>query len=84
MIVSVRDKMKIVFNAIRCGLGNNGGTRTIVKSAKVLRLLGVDAYILAKANQYTWDEIVGEIYEVYQSEIKDLQTIPFGNFRLNS
>jgi|TARA_B100001939_G_C16594786_1_gene468426 hypothetical protein len=37
-----------------------------------------------KVRQYTWDEIVGEIYEVYQSEIKDLQTIPFGNFRLNS
>ena len=37
-----------------------------------------------KVRQYIWDEIVGEIYEVYQSEIKDLQTIPFGNFRLNS
>ena len=34
--------------------------------------------------QYTWDEIVKGIYEVYPSELKDLQTIPFGKFRLNS
>ena len=37
-----------------------------------------------EVRQYTWDEIPGGIYEVYQSEIKDLQTIPFGKFRLNS
>lgn len=34
--------------------------------------------------QYTWDEVAGGIYEVYSSEIKDLQAIPFGKFRLNS
>lgn len=34
--------------------------------------------------QYTWDEIPGKIYEVYSSEIKDLQSLPFGNIRLNS
>lgn len=37
-----------------------------------------------EVRQYTWDEIPGGIYEVYPSEIKDLQTIPFGKFRLNS
>jgi len=37
-----------------------------------------------EVRQYTWDEIAGGIYEVYPSEIKDLQTIPFGKFRLNS
>lgn len=37
-----------------------------------------------EVRQYTWDEIPGGIYEVYQSELKDLQTIPFGKFRLNS
>ena len=34
--------------------------------------------------QYTWDEIPGKIYEVYSSEIKDLQQLPFANIRLNS
>ena len=37
-----------------------------------------------EVRQYTWDEIPGGIYEVYPSELKDLQTIPFGKFRLNS
>lgn len=37
-----------------------------------------------KIRQYTWEEVVGQVYEVYKSEIKDLQTIPFGKFRLNS
>ena len=34
--------------------------------------------------QYTWDEIPGKIYEVYSTEIKDLESLPFGNIRLNS
>jgi len=34
--------------------------------------------------QYTWDEIPGKIYEVYTSEIKDLQELPFAHIRLNS
>lgn len=34
--------------------------------------------------QYTWSEVAGSLYEVYPSEIKDLQAIPFGNIRLNS
>jgi hypothetical protein len=34
--------------------------------------------------QYTWSEVAGSLYEVYQSELKDLQAIPFGNIRLNS
>jgi len=37
-----------------------------------------------KPRQYTWSEVPGGVYEVYASEIKDLQMIPFANFRLNS
>ena len=37
-----------------------------------------------ETRQYTWDEIPGKIYEVFPSEIKDLQEIPFANIRLNS
>lgn len=37
-----------------------------------------------KVKQYTFNEIPGSIHEVYASEIKDLQAIPFANFRINS
>ena len=37
-----------------------------------------------EVRQYTWNEVAGSLYEVYASEIKDLQTLPFANFRLNS
>ena len=34
--------------------------------------------------QYTLDEIPGSIYEVYKSELKDLEMIPFGKMRINN
>ena len=34
--------------------------------------------------QYTWDEIPGQLYEVYSDEIADLREIPFKKIRLNS
>ena len=34
--------------------------------------------------QYTWNEVPGGIYEVNASEVKDLQALPFANFRLNN
>ena len=37
-----------------------------------------------ETRQYTWSEIPGSIYEVYPSEVKDLQQLPFANFRLNN
>ena len=37
-----------------------------------------------ETRQYTWDEVAGGLYEVYPSEVKDLQMIPFANFRLNT
>ena len=37
-----------------------------------------------ETRQYTWDEIPGKIYEVYPTEVKDLQELPFANIRLNS
>ena len=33
--------------------------------------------------QYTWDEIAGGLYQVYDDELNDLDTIPFAKFRLN-
>ena len=37
-----------------------------------------------KTRQYTWNEVAGGLYEVYPSEVKDLQMIPFANFKLNT
>lgn len=37
-----------------------------------------------EVRQYTWDEIPGSIYEVYATEIKDLQEIPFQKIRINN
>ena len=34
--------------------------------------------------QYTYNEIVGQIYEVYSDEVSDVREITFGKFRLNS
>lgn len=34
--------------------------------------------------QYTWDEIPGGIYEIYASEVKDLEALPFRKIRLNN
>jgi hypothetical protein len=38
-------------------------------------------YHWGEIRQYTWDEIAGRMYEVYQDEIGDLRRIPFGNIR---
>lgn len=34
--------------------------------------------------QYTWNEIAGQLYEIYKEELADAREIPFQNIRLNS
>ena len=34
-----------------------------------------------ETRQYTWDEVAGGLYEVYQEEILDLKRLPFSNIR---
>ena len=34
-----------------------------------------------ESRQYTWSEVAGGVYEVYPSEVKDLQMIPFANYQ---
>lgn len=41
-------------------------------------------YHWGEERQYTWDEVAGGMYEVYQEELSDLRKLPFGNIRLNS
>jgi|WetSurSiteA1Bulk_404760.scaffolds.fasta_scaffold00135_8 hypothetical protein len=48
--------MKLAFDLRACGLGNNGGSRTIILSNKELRNLGHESYIICnpKHNHFTW------------------------------
>lgn len=49
--------MNILFNASVSGLGNNGGTKTIIKSVETLRKLGHNADIWYISNFYTWGDV---------------------------
>jgi len=37
-----------------------------------------------EVRQYTYQEIVGQIYEIYTDELADARELPFAKFRLNS
>ena len=41
-------------------------------------------YHWGEMRQYTWQEVVGQLYEIYPDEIADAREIPFGKIRLNS
>lgn len=50
--------MKIVFNLYNVGLGNNGGSRTIIKCAETLSSLGENVVIFTNNRiKYTWSKI---------------------------
>lgn len=46
--------MNILFNASVCGLGNNGGTKTIIRCAETLQAMGHNVIIWAEVNKYNW------------------------------
>ena len=37
-----------------------------------------------ETRQYTWNEIEGQLYEIFPEELSDAQEIPFGKIGLNS
>ena len=50
--------MRIIFDLRRTGLGNNGGSQTLVKSANVLQELGHEVFMVDSGrSMYTWDPI---------------------------
>lgn len=49
--------MRIVFNVLKVGLGNNGGSKTLVRCAEILKELGNDVVIASQGNNYTWNKI---------------------------
>lgn len=53
--------MKITFNVVGCGLENNGGSITILKSANTLIDLGHEVTIIDhRDNEYTWGVVKAE------------------------
>lgn len=66
--------MKIIFNLLNVGIGNNGGSHSLVKSANILSELGNDVVIVSDGkSQYTWGKIV-----VPYLKIKDINEV-FGD-----
>ena len=41
-------------------------------------------YHWGEIRQYTWNEVVGQLYEVNPDELADARELPFGKIRLNS
>jgi len=48
--------MKLAFNSINSGLGNNGGSRTIIKCAESIESLGHRCDIIANVDNFNWFE----------------------------
>ena len=46
--------MKIVFNSLNSGLGNNGGSQTIIKCVETIEQLGHQCNIVATVDNFTW------------------------------
>lgn len=67
--------MKITFNVLNCGLENNGGSDTIIKSANTLVDLGHEVILLGNQDiRYTWEPIKAEHIKV--KGIKDKKELP--------
>ena len=68
--------MKIIFNLMNCGLGNNGGSTSIVRSANTLSNLGVEVLIIDSiSNKHTWNPL-----KVKHIIIKDNSQVPDADF----
>lgn len=46
--------MKIGFNFIGCGMGNNGGTRTIIKCSETIKELGHESILISHVDNFNW------------------------------
>jgi len=64
--------MKIIFDLRKVGLGNNGGSSTLMKSGNMLQKLGHDVYFIdSSINKHTWEEL-----DAPHLIIKNTKTIP--------
>lgn len=69
-----------VYNAKTPSLRYDQNPFVYVKNIYSWGFSGIN-YHWGEERQYTWDEVAGGMYEVYQEEITDLRRIPFGNIR---
>ena len=62
--------MRIIFNLKKVGLGNNGGSRTIIKSAETLASLGQEVVIYSDiSNKYTWETLKNNVQFIKSKKI---------------
>lgn len=71
--------MKIAFNGINCGFGNNGGTQTNFRTANKLAELGCNVNIYSSSsNQFTWFKLHPTInYHITKSPPKEYFDVVF-------
>ena len=61
--------MNIAFNLLNCGLGNNGGSQTIIRMADELYMLGHSVKILLnQPNKFTWFDIPNDLIS-YEGDV---------------
>jgi len=41
-------------------------------------------YHWGEMRQYTWNEIIGQLYEIYSDELSDARELPFAKISLNT
>ena len=75
--------MRITFNLMSCGLGNNGGSMTIVRSANTLCDLGHKVYIIdTYKNMHTWNKLKASHIKVKKpSDIPDSDAVIATGFK---
>jgi len=75
--------MKIIFSVLNTGLGNNGGSKTIIESANTLVNLGHEVYILDSGkSMYTWGPIKAQHIKLKtKRDIPDVDVIVSTGFK---
>lgn len=63
--------MKVMFNLVRCGLANNGGSQSIIRMALALRKHCDVSIISDKPNRFTWFDFPTDILHFINVDCKD-------------
>jgi glycosyltransferase involved in cell wall biosynthesis len=65
--------VKIIFDLVNCGLGNNGGSYTIVASANTLARLGHNVTIIDSGmNKHTWESLYDNVKHIIIKQDSDV------------
>lgn len=69
-----------VYNAKTSGLRYDQNPLVAVTDVFSWGFRGINFH-WGEVRQYTWDEVAGGMYEVYQEELEDLRKLSFGNIK---